>query len=371
MLRLIKPFLNSQKFTRSMNALQKEVMRAEAKDTLKLNAKDLFKPAKHSPALRPIDILIPVYNGYEYLAPCLQSILQGTDLPFHLYLADDCSTDSRVWPFLTRWAQEHPAKVTLLKNTVNSGFAKTVNKLIAASYHDFVLLNTDTEVPPAWASRLFYPLFTDEQIASCGPWTNSGGIQNFFFGHEDTPLDVPLRTMDNAVKNISPDIKIHFPGMMGFCMAIKRKAVRQIGALDEIYGRGYYEETDWGLRALTAGWKHQLVPNLFVYHKGRSSFSTAEFDALMAQNKQIFIKRYPFADRAFRKARKNTAFKLLSFIIIGKYLSIKFPGFIQKGSALPQQPALLRRNHCYTLQWQNHTVYAYQKEDPAPFLQIN
>lgn len=365
--RLLKPLLPADSFASKIRELQLQTLRLEAKKTLAYQAQSLFAPPKHCPSPKPIDILIPVYNGYDYLQPCLQSVMQNTDLPFHIYLADDCSPDKRVLPLLKEWAAKYPDKITLLINTQNSGFAKTVNKLIAASQNDVVLLNTDTEVPPAWASRLLYPIFTNEKVASSGPWTNSGSFQNFFFNHQDLPLDIPLEEMDRTVRDFSPDTLLAFPEIVGFCMAISRKVLQQIGPLDEIYGRGYYEETDWCFRANKAGFLHCLVPNLFLYHKGRSSFGSVACSELLKHNRKIFRKRYPLGERQIHTARKQPLFQILHFIVLARYLALKYPLFAteKQTSDIPQ---LTVQGPCYCMKWQDLILYAYQKEPLVPLL---
>ncbi len=368
LLRLCKSFLSKEQFTDNLYRLQFQVRQAEAAPTFQYQAAALLGPVSSSAFSRPIDILIPVYNGYDYINPCLHSVLENTDLPFHIYLAEDCSPDARVWPLLEQWANAYPDKITLLHNEQNCGFAKTMNRLITLTEHDCVLLNSDTEVPAKWASRLFYPIFTDNTVASCGPWTNSGSFQSFFFDNEDTMLDVPLADMDKAVQDISADLRVLFPNITGFCMAISRKAIEQIGLLDEVYGRGYYEETDWCFRAGKAGFSHRLVPNLFVYHKGRSSFGDQVSQKLMTGNRKLFLKRYPKAEQNLRYAKKDPLFRLLHFIVLGRYLSLKYPGFPKKYFAPGEGPSFLQKGTCYTVQLGPLSASVYQKENPASLL---
>ncbi len=65
-------------------------------------------------------------------------------------------------------------------------------------------------------------------------------------------------------------------------MAISRACLDQIGLFDQArFGRGYGEENDFCLRATAAGWRHVAVTDLFVWHRGGTSFG-AERDALIA-----------------------------------------------------------------------------------------
>ena len=48
----------------------------------------------------PIDIIIPIYNGYEFLEKLFESILKNTTLPYRLIIGNDNSSDKRIAPFL-------------------------------------------------------------------------------------------------------------------------------------------------------------------------------------------------------------------------------------------------------------------------------
>jgi GT2 family glycosyltransferase len=239
-----------------------------------------------------IDIILPVYNGYDYLGPLLESI-QQTKWHYRLIIIDDCSTDTRIKPFLRNTASEQPA-IALIENDENQGFVKSVNKALALSNHHVVLLNSDVELPDEWLERLMYPIVFGEKVASATPFTNSGTICGFpQMG--DNPLfkGLPLKQIDVAFKRVKPFF-YSVPTGVGFCMGMNGDALREIGLLDaEAFGKGYGEENDWCQRAIHAGYRNVMVENLFVYHKHGGSFSGEEKEALIKRNTAILIKRYP------------------------------------------------------------------------------
>ena len=48
----------------------------------------------------PVDVIIPIYNAYDDLKKCLNSIKKYMDLSYdRLILIDDCSPDERIWPY--------------------------------------------------------------------------------------------------------------------------------------------------------------------------------------------------------------------------------------------------------------------------------
>ena len=53
--------------------------------------------------MKPIDIIIPIYNAYEFTEECIKSVLRNTDLTTHtLVLINDKSPDERVFPMLIK-----------------------------------------------------------------------------------------------------------------------------------------------------------------------------------------------------------------------------------------------------------------------------
>ena len=248
---------------------------------------------------KPIDIVIPVYNGFDFLPEFFAGIFKNTSLDYNLIIVDDCSTDKRVCDYLESISERD--NVQLITNRENLGFVKSVNKGINLTRNHFVILNTDTLVPKYWLERLMFPIFKLDKTASTTPFTNSGTIcsfpdflkDNLIFKNLDVEeLDMYFRQV-NPLKNY-----IELPTGVGFCMGINRDAVKRVGLFDEeTFKKGYGEENDWCMRAKKAGYSNVIVPNLFVYHKHGGSFDSKERKQLMENNlRQLFAKHplYPF-----------------------------------------------------------------------------
>ena len=87
-----------------------------------------------------VDIIVPVYNGYQYLEKLLTSI-KLTDMNYRLILINDKSPDTRVEDYLEAYAKEND-NVILLNNEENLGFVQTVNRGFAISQNHVALVNT-------------------------------------------------------------------------------------------------------------------------------------------------------------------------------------------------------------------------------------
>jgi len=241
-----------------------------------------------------IDVLIPIYNGFEFLAPLFDSLECAHSTPFRLLVCNDASTDERVQPWLEQRLQDFPDAI-LLCNENNLGFIGTVNRLFAQVMNDFVLLNSDVQVPPFWLERLFAPMLANSQVASVTPFTNAGAICSFpqFFIDNELPQGLNALAVDTVLARLKDVTAIEISSGVGFCMAIRWEVAKRIGLFDPIFGKGYREENDWCARAKALGYQHVLAPNLFVYHKHGGSFPSQERQMLADRNEAILRARYP------------------------------------------------------------------------------
>jgi len=272
------------------------------------------------------DVIIPIYNGVEYLPQLFDSVLRNTHSPYRIIVIDDCSPDARVAPILTNVLQRRP-NTLLLRNENNLGFVASVSRAAEYVRGDFVLLNSDVEVPSGWLERLMAPLLKNTKVASATPFTNAGTICSFPLINHDNPLPAgsTVDQVDAGFRHVTTDFPyIELPTGVGFCMAVSRAAWLKIGGFDTVFGRGYGEENDWCQRAKRAGFVNILVPNLFVYHKHGGSFASGDRAALQAHNLAILHQRHPNYDRdvrAFIECDPISGLREFLKIMVARYVS--------------------------------------------------
>jgi len=240
-----------------------------------------------------VDLIVPVYNGYDFLDSLFSSIAQ-TKMRFRLIIVNDKSPDERVTSYLRKYAEVHEY-VILLENEENLGFVKSVNRGLEHCKNHVVLVNTDIEVPPMWLERLMTPIILKKNVATSTPFTNSGTICSFPEMGKDNEifLGMSVAEIDTEFSKINPSY-FELPTGVGFCMGMNKDALKKIGKLDEVtFGKGYGEENDWCQRAIKAGYTNVLVDNLFVYHKHGGSFLSEEKARLIEQNTAELLKKHP------------------------------------------------------------------------------
>ena len=102
-------------------------------------------------------VIIPNYNGFRFLADCMEALSKQSLSDFYTLVVDNGSADESI-PWLRRWAEEDPAHRILIENKDNLGFSGAVNQGIKWSMaHNClysILLNNDTKADPDFVKEL-------------------------------------------------------------------------------------------------------------------------------------------------------------------------------------------------------------------------
>ena len=192
-----------------------------------------------------VSVIVPVYNGYEYVIRCVESVLHQLNQDMELIVVDDASTDG-TFALLTREYQKD-GRVILVRSTVNGGPAVARNigiKLARGAYIGFC--DADDE----WVeSKLQKQLACFES----NPETQVVFTANQTVLDEETERTEQLAAM--AIKD-----KVHFRTAL-----IKKGVFDEIGLLDE--SLRIREDTEWLVRAKTSGYKSAFLDEpLYVRH---------------------------------------------------------------------------------------------------------
>lgn len=246
--------------------------------------------------MKPVAIVVPVFNAIDDLRACIDSVRTHTPKgAYRLILIDDASSDERVGNFFKELAELDDPNLELLRNHQNLGFVATANRGMALFADlDVLLLNSDTLVTSGWLERMQRCAASDSRIGTITPFSNNAEICSFPLFCRDNPLSdlPPLDRIAAAFatrKPIYPDL----PTAVGFCMYICRGLLSAIGNFDvETFGKGYGEENDFCMRASAAGFRNVLCDDAFVAHTGGRSFNEQK-RALMLENGRRLLARYP------------------------------------------------------------------------------
>ena len=112
--------------------------------------------------MKKVTIVIPNYNGYQFLETCMNSLRAQTCQDFEVLVVDNASVDESV-PYL----RENYPEVRVDVMETNLGFAGGVNYGILQCKTPYViLLNNDTESDPHYVEEMIKAIEKDDRIFS-------------------------------------------------------------------------------------------------------------------------------------------------------------------------------------------------------------
>lgn len=236
----------------------------------------------HVPPDRPpgaVDIIVPVAGAPEEFARCMASVLAWTNLERHrLVVVLDGRQPDETEALIARLERERPEGLLVLRNPERLGFVASVNRGMAASDRDVILLNSDTQVTEGWVRKLQEAAYSASEIATVTPFSNSATICSLprFVETNALPAGQTVDSFGRLVEARSRRAYPRLPTGVGVCLYIKRKALDQVGLFDtKSFGQGYGEEAEFCMRALKAGYVHVLDDATFIFHEGQRSFGAS------------------------------------------------------------------------------------------------
>ena len=111
--------------------------------------------------MNKVSIIIPTFNGQEFLKETIDSALKQTHCNTKVVVIDDCSTDATLDVLRT-----YEGKLDLIKNDQNLGLTKTFNKVLNLIESDYFILLGHDDVLPENHIKLLLTEFTTKEVAA-------------------------------------------------------------------------------------------------------------------------------------------------------------------------------------------------------------
>jgi GT2 family glycosyltransferase/glycosyltransferase involved in cell wall biosynthesis len=220
-----------------------------------------------------VDIVVPVVNAPDDVRRCVERVIACTARPFRLLLIDDASGDPRIAALFEELSYRGDSRIVLMHNARRSGFAATVNRGIAHSRADVVLLDPATVPTRHWLDALVHCGESDTRIGTVTPFSSSpraafdGDASCGTFGEVDDPECIRQALADVAVPTY-PDL----PSGSAACMLIRRSALDAVGPFDPAFDRCGGGDVDFCLRAARAGFRNVLADDAYVVRASTHPF---------------------------------------------------------------------------------------------------
>lgn len=252
-----------------------------------------------------VSIIIVNWNTCDMLRNCLRSIYEqiGT-VSFEVIVIDNASKDGS-----SKMVKDNYAQVILIENLENRGFAAANNQGIEIAKGRYILLlNSDTIVCDAAIEKTinYADLHLNVAVVGCQVLQNEDTVQMTCFCFPNiTNIILSTLGLSKLFKYNrflgrewmlwwQRDSEREVDVVSGMFMLVRRKAIEEIGLLDESYFV-YCEETDWCYRFAKAGWKIIFWPGARIIHLdgGGKSINQVAAKMFVQHHKSmlIFVKK--------------------------------------------------------------------------------
>jgi GT2 family glycosyltransferase len=250
--------------------------------------------------------VITVYNGKAFVPDAIKSALRFDNAiaETDVLVLDDKSPAPGWSEELKKFCKDNGARYYCTPR--NLGIPRNVSLGLLTAVkenYDYVTINNSDVIFPKNLINIMVEACNQPKVGSVTAWSNNVSIYTLANSNPDELIStqpvVDFISDTLATKNGSNVLDI--PAGISFCIMMPIQAVKDVGLMDPIFGRGYCEETDWSLRSLKAGYRLCLAPGAFVYHQGRGSNLAAGLvsahHTTVPENEDIIDMRYP----SFRK----------------------------------------------------------------------
>ena len=255
------------------------------------------QPLVELPAWKPreegeVDIIVISWNGLEMLKNCIDSIYAYTNIPFHLVVVNDQSTDGTHEYMLEKYAI-HDNITYVRPETKAKGGSEIMNQGYKRCRNDFIVsMNNDITVTDGWLEEAMKVMELSPTIGVVGmkflwPWDqriqHAGGtfIKDGMPCHigEGEPKEAHSETRKRA-------------WVSGPCVLIRRE-VLDPGWEEDYDSFGGHEDVDLCLRCWQMGYKVMFCGSAMVYHnEGVTVTKMPNFPEMFERNRTVFYSKW-------------------------------------------------------------------------------
>jgi GT2 family glycosyltransferase/glycosyltransferase involved in cell wall biosynthesis len=236
-----------------------------------------------------VSVVVVTFNNIDLTRACLASLEANSDYEnLEIIVVDNASSDGSP-EFLKTWASQG-ANRRLILNDDNRGFAAANNQGLAVATGEYLaMLNNDTFVTPGWIRTLVNHLKRDHGIGLIGPVT--GNIGN------EAKIDIHYSNMTEMISEARAYTRRHVGGTYPlrtaafFCVMLRKQTFDRVGPLDEIFGRGFFEDDDYCRRIEKIGLRIVCADDVFIHHHLSASFNKLkqkDREKLFEENKKLY-----------------------------------------------------------------------------------
>jgi len=225
--------------------------------------------------------IIPVYNRPGEIKDLLSSLLSQSYTQFEVVIVEDGST-LPCEEVVASFSQDLSIRYFYQENT-GQGFARNFG--MQQSKGDFfVILDSDVLLPSTYFERLQEAIQSRSLDAFGGP---DAAASNFYPLQKAMDFAMTSFWTTGGIRGKLKDLSTY--QARGFNMGVSREVVNRLGGFVDP-NRG--EDIEWSIRIKKAGFRLELVPEAFVYHKRKNTLWTFTKQGFSFGRNRVNVSRY-------------------------------------------------------------------------------
>lgn len=239
--------------------------------------------------MKKCDIIIPIYNSPEWVKMCVYALYKNTPEEYigKVILMND-NSDELSCNCIENLKNKYKT-IEVYTNETNLGFIKNVNKGMDKTTADYILLlNTDCLLSKNTIPKLIDHMEKNKKIGLICPISSNAANLSY-----DIPENYSYMQINDMFYKQFKGKNFDACTVVGNCLMISRECMEKTGYLDEAYGMGYGDETDYQFKAHKQGFEAKVAIDTYVFHKSEVSFGTSpEKQKRLEHNREIFFSRW-------------------------------------------------------------------------------
>ncbi len=219
-----------------------------------------------------VSIIIPSRNKADLLRKCIRSIeRKSTYQNYEIIVIDNNSDEKDFFALIKQYARQNKFRFKCIEDKEPFNFSRLINLGRKNATGEFlILLNNDTEIiSPDWMEAMMEHaqrkevgavgaklLYDNDTIQHAGVIIGLGGVAGHVLVGEDR--DGP--GYFNYVNMLNT-----YSAVTGACFMVRTSVYDEVGGFDESFGTEY-NDVDFCLKLLEAGYHNLYVPHCELYH---------------------------------------------------------------------------------------------------------
>ncbi len=257
--------------------------------------------------MKKVSIITLTHNNLEKTTKLyINSLYKYTNQDlFELIIVENGSTDGTV-EYIEKIKSKY-SNIKVILNSENKGFSKGNNQGLKIATGDYIcLINNDILFTPDWLDSIVKLIENNSEVGLISPIINE-------FDNANININNYLEKSKSIIEKNKADIEYKYTCFF-CCACMKREVFEKVGFLDENFTPAWFEDDDYCIRTLYAGYKNAIAPKVFVFHNHcQTSSKLTNAQEIFNRNKDYYYKKHFIAQYISEIETENEKLKNKSF----------------------------------------------------------